>query len=111
MPVNIDLQMKRGAKSKQPPAWNDDGALASNSPAPPRQQKWERAGYDLTASARFCDRCAMTFSEGYTWPGLGMPLVLCRDCTEDIEASVESYGEPPERSKARLMDRLRGIGA
>jgi hypothetical protein len=52
----------------------------------------------------------MTFSEGYTWPGLGMPLVLCRDCTEDIEASVESYGEPPERSKARLMDRLRGIG-
>ena len=45
------------------------------------------------------------------WPGLGMPLVLCKDCTEDIEASVESYGEPPDRSKARLMDRLRGIGA
>jgi hypothetical protein len=52
----------------------------------------------------------MTFVEGYTWPGLGIPLVLCRDCTEDIEASVESYGESMERSKVRLMDRLRGIG-
>lgn len=52
----------------------------------------------------------MTFAEGYTWPGLGIPLVLCKDCTEDIEASVASYGEPPARSQARLMDRLRAIG-
>ncbi|MGE0653057.1 MAG: hypothetical protein AB7P12_15110 [Alphaproteobacteria bacterium] len=76
-----------------------------------QQQKFERSGFDLTASSRSCDRCRMTFDEGYTWPGLGIPLVLCRDCTEDIEASVESYGESPERSKMRLMDRLRGIGA
>ncbi len=75
------------------------------------QQQYQRSGYDLTASNRVCDRCEMTFVEGYTWPGLGMPLTLCRDCTEDIEASVESYGESPERSKVRLMDRLRGIGA
>ena len=73
-------------------------------------QKFERSGFDLTASSRICDRCAMTFVEGYTWPALGMPLVLCRDCTEDIEASVDSYGESPERSKTRLMNRLRGIG-
>jgi hypothetical protein len=75
------------------------------------QQKYSRSGFDLTASSRACDRCAMTFVEGYTWPGLGIPLVLCRDCTEDIEASVESYGEAGERSKVRLLDRLRGIGA
>ena len=74
-------------------------------------QQFERSGFDLTASNRVCDRCEMTFVEGYTWPGLGIPLVLCRECTEDIEASVESYGESPERSKIRLMDRLRGIGA
>ena len=79
-------------------------------PAPPRQQKFERSGFDLTASSRVCDRCSMTFAEGYTWPSLGIPLVLCKDCTEDIEASVESYGESGERGKVRMMDRLRGIG-
>jgi hypothetical protein len=73
-------------------------------------QQLERSGFDLTASSRVCDRCEMSFAEGYTWPALGIPLVLCRDCTEDIEASVESYGESPERSKMRLMDRLRSIG-
>jgi hypothetical protein len=103
--------MKRGAKTKQRRWRGDDGPQAPDARPAPRQQKFERAGYDLTAATRFCDRCAMIFAEGYTWPGLGMPLVLCKDCTEDIEASVESYGEPPERSKARLMDRLRSIGA
>ena len=53
----------------------------------------------------------MTFAEGYTWPSLGIPLVLCKDCTEDIEASVESYGESGERNHLRMMDRLRSIGA
>jgi hypothetical protein len=76
-----------------------------------RQQTFGRSGFDLTASSRVCDRCNLTFVEGYTWPGLGIPLVLCRDCTDDIEASVESYGEPAERRKIRLLDRLRGIGA
>lgn len=75
-----------------------------------RRHQFERSGFDLTASSRVCDRCQMTFVEGYTWPSLGIPLTLCRDCTEDIEASVESYGESPERSKLRLMDRLRAIG-
>jgi hypothetical protein len=103
--------MKRGAKTRQRRWRGDAGPTATDAPPAQPQKKFERAGYDLTAATRFCDRCAMTFSEGYTWPGLGMPLVLCRDCTEDIEASVESYGEPPERSKARLMDRLRNIGA
>jgi hypothetical protein len=73
-------------------------------------QRQQRSGFDLVASSRVCDRCAMTFVEGYTWPGLGIPLVLCKDCAEDIEASVESYGEPPDRGKLRLLDRLRGIG-
>ena len=102
--------MKRGSKSKQR-QWREQDSPAGRDLPPPRQQKFERAGYDLTAANRFCDRCKLPFSEGYTWPGLGMPLVLCKDCTEDIEASVESYGEPPARSKMRLMDRLRGIGA
>ena len=52
----------------------------------------------------------MPFSEGYTWPGLGIPLTLCNDCTEDIEESVRSYGESGERSRMRLLDRLRSIG-
>jgi hypothetical protein len=73
--------------------------------------RFRRSGFDLAASSRVCDRCAMTFVEGYTWPGLGIPLVLCGDCTEDIEASVQSYGESAERRKIRLLDRLRGIGA
>jgi hypothetical protein len=103
--------MKRGSKHRRHRDRIDDHPVDAPPPTAKRQQKFERAGFDLTAAARLCDRCAMTFSEGYTWPGLGMPLVLCRDCTEDIEASVESYGEPPERSKARLMDRLRSIGA
>ena len=75
-----------------------------------RGQKFERSGFDLTASRRVCDRCALGFTEGYTWPGLGIPLTLCKDCTEDIEASVESYGEPGEGGRLRMMDRLRGIG-
>ena len=103
--------MKRGAKSKQRRRRGDDITAASGEGSPHRRQRFERAGYDLTAASRFCDRCDMTFSEGYTWPALGMPLVLCKDCTEDIEASVESYGEPPERMHLRLMDRLRSIGA
>jgi hypothetical protein len=73
-------------------------------------RKFERSGFDLMASSRVCDRCGLTFVEGYTWPALGMPLVLCKDCTEDIEAAVESYGESGEPAHMRLMDRLRGIG-
>jgi hypothetical protein len=58
-----------------------------------------------------CDRCKLAFREGYTWPGLGVPLVLCKECTEDIEDSVRSYGEDPRAAQVRLLDRLRAIGA
>jgi hypothetical protein len=56
-----------------------------------------------------CDRCKLPFQEGYTWPGLGVPLVLCKDCTEDIEESVRSYGEDARTAQVRLLDRLRAI--
>ena len=57
-----------------------------------------------------CDRCGHAFEKGSTWPGLGVPVVLCNDCTEDIEASVHSYGESGPAARQRLLDRLRGIG-
>lgn len=69
-----------------------------------------RSGVDLGASVRRCDRCRLSFDEGYTWPGLGIPLTLCKDCTEDIEESVASYGESRERRQVRLLDKLRSIG-
>ena len=58
-----------------------------------------------------CDRCGLPFEEGFTWPGLGMPLQLCWDCNEDIEESVRSYGENGEAARIRLLDRLRQVGA
>ena len=57
-----------------------------------------------------CDRCRLPFAEGYTWPGLGIPLFLCRECTADIEESVRSYGEEQEAARLRLLDRLRQVG-
>ena len=57
-----------------------------------------------------CDRCGGAFEEGFTWPGLGIPVVLCRDCTSDLEESVKSYGEAAEPAKRRFFDRLRRIG-
>jgi hypothetical protein len=58
----------------------------------------------------FCDRCGVSLEEGYTWPGLGIPVMLCAECTKDIEESVESYGEDKESAKRRFLDRLRRIG-
>jgi hypothetical protein len=58
-----------------------------------------------------CDRCGLPFEEGFTWPGLGIPLVLCRDCSDDIEESVRSYGEAPGKARERLLKRLRHIGS
>jgi len=101
--------MKKGSQHRRRNSPRDPEA--SPQPQVKRQQKFERSGFDLTASSRLCDRCDMTFSEGYTWPALGIPLVLCKDCTEDVEASVGSYGEPEKQRQARLMDRLRSIGA
>jgi hypothetical protein len=60
---------------------------------------------------QICDRCNLPFDEGFTWPGLGIPLVLCRPCSDDIEESVRSYGEDAQAAKARLLDRLRNVGA
>jgi hypothetical protein len=57
-----------------------------------------------------CDRCGLTFSEGFRWSALGVPLVLCKDCTEDIEESASSYGEDGDAARRRLLDRLRNIG-
>ena len=74
------------------------------------QRQSGRSGVDLATSTRRCDRCGLAFAEGYTWPGLGIPLTLCKDCTEDVEASVESYGESRDRRQMRLLDKLRSIG-
>jgi len=35
--------------------------------------------------------------------------VLCSDCTSDVENSVSSYGETPDRSNKRFLDKLREI--
>jgi len=58
---------------------------------------------------RHCDRCGAGFEAGYTWPGLGVTIVLCDDCTHDIEESVSSYGESGPAARQRLLDRLRDI--
>lgn len=57
-----------------------------------------------------CDRCGTRFEEGLTWPGLGLPVVLCLDCAQDIEESVRSYGEDGPDFQRRLLDKLRSIG-
>lgn len=91
--------------------WNRGATRRYDRPMARRQNPTqERSGFDLSAANRLCDRCEMSFVEGYTWPSLGIPLVLCKDCTEDIEESVQSYGETGERGRLRLMDRLRSIG-
>ena len=56
-----------------------------------------------------CDRCGLAFEEGYTWPGLGIPVMLCDGCTCDIEESVQSYGEGREAARQRFLDRLRSL--
>ena len=56
------------------------------------------------------DRCGNAFEEGFIRPGLRIPIVLCRDCTSDLEESVKSYGETAEAAKRRFFDRLRRIG-
>lgn len=58
-----------------------------------------------------CDRCGIAFEEGLTWPGLGIPVVLCLDCAKDIEESARSYGEDEIGFRRRLLDRLRSIGS
>ena len=60
--------------------------------------------------SRICDRCNFPFIEGYRWPGLGIPVTLCKDCTEDVEESAASYGEDGDAGRRRLLDKLRGVG-
>ena len=57
-----------------------------------------------------CDRCNQHFSQGYRWTSLGIPLLLCGDCTADIEESVASYGERGKAADRRLLARIRAIG-
>ncbi len=57
-----------------------------------------------------CDRCRQHFQDSYSWPGLGIPLVLCNACRTDIEESVGSYGEDPLAARLRLLSRLREVG-
>jgi hypothetical protein len=59
---------------------------------------------------RVCDRCGFPFVEGYRWPGLGIPIVLCKECTEDVEESAASFGEDGEQARRRLLHKLRGVG-
>lgn len=64
---------------------------------------------DATRRRERCNRCRGLVEDGYTWPGLGYPLTLCLDCTNDIEESVKSYGETGAAARQRFMDRLRNI--
>ncbi len=57
-----------------------------------------------------CDRCGLAFNEGYQWTGLGIPVVLCKECAEDLEESVWSYGEDKKAAERRFLERLRQIG-
>ena len=57
-----------------------------------------------------CDRCGVAFEDGYRWSSLGIPLSLCKECTEDVEESAASYGEKGEAAKRRFLSRLRSIG-
>jgi hypothetical protein len=57
-----------------------------------------------------CDRCGDSFDEGFTWPGLGIPVVLCRECAGDLEESVASYGEGSAAAQRRFVDRLSRVG-
>ncbi len=57
-----------------------------------------------------CDRWGLPFEEGFTWPGLGIPVQLCEDCTKDLEESVDSYGEDRQAASRRFLDRLRSLG-
>ena len=56
-----------------------------------------------------CDRCGLPFDEGFTWPGLGIPVQLSNDCTEDLEESASSYGEDGQATQRRFFDRLRSL--
>ena len=67
-------------------------------------------GSSRSRAKRVCDRCGFPFVEGFRWPGLGIPLVLCKDCTEDIEESAASFGEQGEAMRRRLLGKLRGVG-
>ena len=58
-----------------------------------------------------CDRCGLPFSDGFRWPALGKAVVLCRDCTGDLEDYARSYGEESGQARSRFLDRLREIGA
>jgi hypothetical protein len=69
----------------------------------------DRGGGPRNRRRQICDRCGLSFVEGYTWSGLGMPVMLCQDCTTDLEESVNSYGEPRELSQQRLLARLRNM--
>jgi hypothetical protein len=56
-----------------------------------------------------CARCNFDFEEGYSWHAFGEVVVLCSDCTSDIESSVSSYGETPDRANRRFLEKLREI--
>lgn len=59
---------------------------------------------------QICDRCGLNFTEGFHWPGLGIPVVLCKDCTDDIEESVWSYARDERDARRRFLERLRSLG-
>ncbi len=54
-----------------------------------------------------CARCHFDFEEGYSWHAFGEVVVLCSDCTSDVENSVSSYGETPDGANRRFLQKLR----
>ncbi len=56
-----------------------------------------------------CARCNYDFEEGYSWHAFGEVVVLCADCTTDIENSVSSYGENGDGANKRFLQKLHEI--
>lgn len=56
-----------------------------------------------------CARCRFDFEEGYSWHAYGEVIVLCNECTSDIENSVSSYGESGDKANRRFLEKLREL--
>jgi hypothetical protein len=83
---------------------------SSNQPRRPEELAVTEFRVDARRQQRpRCARCDFDFEEGYSWHAFGEVIVLCSDCTSDIESSVSSYGETPDRANRRFLEKLREI--
>ena len=56
-----------------------------------------------------CLQCRGSIEEGYSWQAFGESIMLCADCTSDLQESVRSYGETPDLAAQRFMTRLQRL--